>query len=257
MRYTRLFSFVISQLLIVLLLFSMFVQSSETCLIQPCIDPSVLCNLAASCITVRDIIVGNLCVLENFFCSGCNVTGSMGNTGSTDATGSMGTTGPIGATGPTGPIGVTGSQGVIGNTGATGPIGPMGLTTYVAATRFLGKDTYTYTYTVDDTAGNTSNHIATVGVEVRCDPPPGTGPCFIYSSGTGVREYNGATDTLLTTASVTVNGLATNRDDNLIYYAEGSDIWAYDYISDMHFIVIDVALDARFTGGTALDSGDY
>jgi len=134
-----------------------------------------------------------------------------------------------------------------------------GVATYTANTRFIGKDTFTYT--VSNRDGDVSNKIATVEVDVRCDPPSSSDPRFIYSissnvnEGREIREYNGGIDTLLTTAPVRANGLASNRDDNLIYYAKDTYIYAYDYIRDVHFTVVDITSDPRFTGDDDLSSG--
>ena len=136
-------------------------------------------------------------------------------------------------------------------------VSAAGVATYTADTRYTGSDTFSYT--IDDTSGNTSRNIGTVNVQIASNKPATADPRFIYSSGPEVFEFNGGVSTSIFTVAApatVINALATNRDDNLIYFAEGTAIYAYDYIAGTQFTVIaDITADARFTGATSLSSG--
>ncbi|MDB4769492.1 Ig-like domain-containing protein [bacterium] len=147
-------------------------------------------------------------------------------------------------------------------------VSAAGIITYIADTRFTGRDSFSYE--VDDTLGNTSRNIATVDVQVRCDPPATVEPRFIYGGGNSIFAYNGGVVTTIHNAvapSTLVNALATNRDDNLIYWAEGFTIFAYDVIANTQFTVIaNASTDPRFTfsgdenfssGGATYHGGVY
>ncbi|MDB4769491.1 Ig-like domain-containing protein [bacterium] len=131
-----------------------------------------------------------------------------------------------------------------------------GTVTYTPTTRYIGRDTFTYR--ISDTNAVPSVNYGTVDIEMRADPPATAEPRFIYSLGTNINFYSGGTTGIIhTTAGSSPTSLATNRDDNLIYWAEGTTIFAYDYIAGSEFVVIaDITADGRFSGGnTSLSSG--
>ena len=117
-----------------------------------------------------------------------------------------------------------------------------GEVSYTANTRYTGHDWFTYEV-VDSTTGVLNPHKGVVHIDIRSDKPSvaspitKTGARFIYGEATGtkdVRQYNDGNSTLIFRPGSPrfANGLATNRDDNLIYYAYGTAIYAYDYITD-------------------------
>lgn len=142
----------------------------------------------------------------------------------------------------------------------------LGGYTYQSFPRTTGIDRFYYTIT--DSAGVTSKNSAMCTISIESNPPMGpsgfTGPYFLYSStaSNDVIQYNdGITSTIFTASfpgytggSLTgVCALATNRDDNLIYYCavgatatQSGFIYAYDYINNFEFKL----LDARATGFT-------
>ena len=212
-------------------------------------------------------------------------TGFTGPTGLRGETGQTGIAGPTGVTGITGPTGFVGPQAnnnfactrsgeavsidVTANAVAgqfpidvssvtivkdgdfaavPSTVSGLGVITYTPETRVRGDDTITYT--IADTQGNVSTYIATLEVDIRCDLPSSTGPNFIYTDGTTIFSWDGASATSIVTPGGTVNALATDRDNNLIYWAEGQSIFAYDYIAGSTFTVIsDGATNAKFSGG--------
>jgi hypothetical protein len=146
------------------------------------------------------------------------------------------------------------AYGTLTATGATGGF------TYRSNPGFSGRDLFTYQVT--DSTGVVSKNSAACLFNIGYTGTTGTGPNFIYTASTGnvnnINTYvNGANSTLFTatfpgytgtTTSIGTNALATNRDDNLIYYVGNSagatagnsgKIFAYDYINGNQFLLVD------------------
>nr|QBK86694.1 MAG: hypothetical protein LCMAC103_00230 [Marseillevirus LCMAC103] len=126
-----------------------------------------------------------------------------------------------------------------------------GVIPYTADVRYTGQDWFSYSATVN---GAATAQNATVHIDVRADKPTGTGFRFIYAEGTSpfnILEYNDGTSLLYSPGRI-ANGLATNRDDNLIYYTifdgTSTTINAIDYLDSpvSEFEVANITTDAIF-----------
>lgn len=144
--------------------------------------------------------------------------------------------------------------------------GVTGVITYVADTRYLGDDYFMFE--ADEVAGSTLQQKATVHINIQETAPlptVGNGAHFIFgdaTANTSVRIYSGssATTTALFNPGVgnIANGLATNRDDSLIYWTQGnnSTIRAYSYVEDVQFdVVADMSTLAVFSDAVAIHPG--
>ena len=139
-------------------------------------------------------------------------------------------------------------------TTANGTLTQAGFTySYTPNPRFVGIDHFSYNVT--DSSGITSKTSAMGIFNIVSVPPSGLGPRFLYATTTtpgSVYQYTGTappntfTETLLFTStlgSTTINCLATNRDDSLIYWCDSTggtpaNIYAYDYIAGHQFTLI-------------------
>ncbi len=132
-----------------------------------------------------------------------------------------------------------------------------GVITYQADVRYLGPDWFTFEVTTK--SGKVLDTQVTVDI-VSPLPPLATASGnklrFIYAVGNDtwslkcwtprqVKEYNNGVKKLLFTPEEgrVANGLATNRDDNVVYYAWDEAVWAYDYLRDMEFKVAEISAD--------------
>lgn len=144
------------------------------------------------------------------------LTGSSGNTGGTDIP-------SLGPTGVTFPItNVTIVKNVTrGNLVSTGLLGGY---TYQSQSRFTGRDYFSYTIT--DSLGVTSAAIGNCTIDVVASGVINsavgiTGSVFV-SDGVNPADivyYRFNTYNVLGTSPNTINNIATNRDDNLIYFS--------------------------------------
>ena len=147
--------------------------------------------------------------------------------------------------------------------------GTTGVITYVADTRYVGQDQFMFE--ADEVGGSTLQRRATVHVDIQVgkpDPTVGNGAHFIFSDSVDnipVRQYSGTsattTDLFNIGAGDPMNGLATNRDDSLIYMTNGtkSSISAWSYVDDEIFTVVaNMGTDPVFADAVALhpDGGD-
>jgi len=91
---------------------------------------------------------------------------------------------------------------------------------------------------MEDILGNKSN-IGNLLITITDNHPSGPNPIFIYGVDNQIVDYDNGVQNIIFTSSLTVNinALATNRDDNLIYWANGTTIYAWDYIKNVEFIV--------------------
>ena len=124
-----------------------------------------------------------------------------------------------------------------------GQTGSTGNYRYTPPARF-GTDQMNdyFTFKVTDSSGVMSRDIGTCTLRPLNIPQNYTDPQFIYCTGSQVRAYNVSGETVIfnNPLPTAINGIATNRDDCLIYYvidqsAQDNEIYAYDYIADIHF----------------------
>lgn len=144
--------------------------------------------------------------------------------------------------------------------------GGTGAYTYQSYPRTTGKDWFIYS--IVDSAGVTSKNtgvceIDIVASEVINTATGNSGPYFAYCDVTlgFIYYYRNGTSTTLTQATfggltapgTQINSLATNRDDNLIYYVsnaggvQGRNIYAYDYVNNIQFLVANATTNPLFT----------
>jgi len=126
-----------------------------------------------------------------------------------------------------------------------GASGVTGNFSYRPLPRFTGTDYFSFNVT--DASGVQSKNSALAMINVVCRQPGGSGPRFLFSStatpGQVFQYNNGATQLLFTAAlgNLTINNMATNRDDGLIYYSQNTagttNIYAYDYIGNTQFLL--------------------
>lgn len=136
--------------------------------------------------------------------------------------------------------------------GTLTPTGPLGEYQYRSNPRFLGMDTIVYSLT--DANGIDSKNTATVTIRIVPSPPTSVGPQFLFTGNSlDIEYYDGGVITPFFTATfptyvgtfpTSVNGLATNRDDNLVYYhandadvSQSGKVYAYDYVNNVQFLV--------------------
>jgi hypothetical protein len=158
--------------------------------------------------------------------------------------------------------------------GTLTPTGSTGGFTYRSNPGFSGRDLFTYQ--VVDLTGIVSKNSTACLFNIGYSGTTGTGANFIFGSQTTINNVgiyvNGVSSTLFTatfngytggtgaTAGIGVNSLATNRDDNLVYYvgntvsggtANSGKIWAYDYINNSQFLLVDAnASGSGFPSGS-------
>lgn len=132
--------------------------------------------------------------------------------------------------------------------------GTTGLYTYRSNPRFVGQDQFMYKIT--DSTGVVSKNTATCIIDVLSLAPSGTGLNCVYGTtdSNNIIQYTSGTTGLLFTATFPgftgtaptgTNNLATNRDDNLIYYTANNGgtasnfgkIYAYDYVNSQQFLL--------------------
>jgi hypothetical protein len=132
--------------------------------------------------------------------------------------------------------------------------GGTGSFTYRSNPRFVGQDRFMYQVT--DSTGIVSKNTAMCIIDILSEAPSNTGPNFIYctSDSNNIIQYNnGVTGILFSatfpgfvgTSPTGINNLATNRDDNLIYYTANNGgtagnfgkIYAYDYVNNKQFLL--------------------
>lgn len=182
--------------------------------------------------------------------------GTMGYTGvsgqkDTPGMNTLGTSFPIGSVTTI----KTTANGTLTQSGATGNYN------YTPNSRFLGRDQFSYFVT--DSTNTKSKTSALCIFNIVGNSPTGIGPRILYSTDTtpgSVYQYTGETgpntfiETLLFTSTMgttTIGAMATNRDDNLIYWCDISasptgstgigkttSIYAYDYIAGVQFTLI-------------------
>lgn len=142
---------------------------------------------------------------------------------------------------------------------------------YRSNPRYTGIDRFSYR--VVDSNGVTSLRTGMCKISIEANPPMGpsgaSGPYFIYgtTSDSNVYQYSaGTTSTLFTASYPGVSGpvsgiasLATNRDDNLIYYTSCSgstgygNIYAYDYVNNYQFLLTNALSNPLFSGTAQLN----
>lgn len=147
--------------------------------------------------------------------------------------------------------------------------GGTGTFLYRSFPRYVGRDSFYYT--IVDNAGLTSRYSAMCEISVESPTPlyrnGYSGAFFIYGTTADANVYyhSGLTESILFTASYTggsgtgVACLATNRDDNLIYYTAynatgvtaSRRIYAYDYVNLYNFYLGEVT-GSNFTSGSAV-----
>jgi hypothetical protein len=148
---------------------------------------------------------------------------------------------------------------------ATGGVGSY---TYRSDPRFTGLDQFMYKVT--DSTGIMSKNNAICYVNILSLVPAGTGPSFSFCTDTSIyTSTNGVTGFLCTPSfpggtgltATSMNALAVNRDDNLLYYvlnntssANSGKIWAYDYVNNTEFLLVDANNSSAF-GTTGIDFG--
>lgn len=146
--------------------------------------------------------------------------------------------------------------------------GTTGTFTYRSNPRFLGSDNFTYSVT--DSTGVICKNTATCYINVVSESPTGTAFIYVALTTNNISSYTNGTSKTIFTASFPgttgglisrLDGLATNRDDNLIYYMNGSfstqtvgKIYAYDYVNKKDFLFLDTNT-SPFFGGTGVNFG--
>jgi hypothetical protein len=191
------------------------------------------------------------------------LVGVGGNTGGTDTLGGSLSAPSLAITTVT--IVTNVKYGTLTNTG-------LGTYTYQSFPRYIGLDSFYYKIT--DSSGVESKNSAKCTISIESNAPILStgivGPYFIYGStnSDNIRQYNNGTDTVLFVATypgyasppVGTNAIATNRDDNLIYYvsnnasvANQGRIYAYDYINAYTFLLTDAKANSLFVGNASIN----
>lgn len=150
----------------------------------------------------------------------------------------------------------------------TSTTGTTGSYIYQSNPRFTGLDEFMYTIT--DSTGINSKNNTTCYINIPSLPPSGTGPSFTFCTASSIYTCtNGVTGFLYTPTfpgstgltATSMNALAVNRDDNLLYYvlnntsiSNGGKIWAYDYVNNSEFLLVDANNSSLF-GATGINFG--
>jgi hypothetical protein len=148
---------------------------------------------------------------------------------------------------------------------ATGGVGGY---TYRSNPRFTGLDQFMYKVT--DSTGVVSKQSATCYINIPSLPPGGSGPSFTFCTASSIYTVtNGVTGMLYTPTfpggtgltATSMNALAVNRDDNLLYYVLNNTsnlnfgkIWCYDYVNNTEFLLVDANNSSAF-GATGINFG--
>ena len=156
-------------------------------------------------------------------------------------------------------------NGTLTTTGGTGQF------TYRSFPRYSGPDLFTYT--IIDARGFTSVHSAMCFINVDTGPTAGyTGATFLYActGSTSVYLYSDGVDSVFFTAtfpslaggSTGIGSIATNRDDNLIYYTSFGNtlgnLFAYDYANGLDTYIGNLTGSLNFSGqGSFLYNSKY
>jgi hypothetical protein len=109
---------------------------------------------------------------------------------------------------------------------------------YFAPTDYYGSVVVFYNF--KDTDGNISNE-GTITFFIKTFAPPGFGPHFTYSfQNTGdshyvIATYDGVATTVIfdSVSTTPITAIATNNDDGIIYYCQGTNLNIYDYNTGM------------------------
>ena len=106
--------------------------------------------------------------------------------------------------------------------------------TYIGGTNYQGVVQIYYTF--QDLSGNTSNQ-GILNFQIGPVPVLGSGPHFVYSylntstSTYQIASYDGLNTTVLydTGSATSINALATNNEDGIIYYFQGTNLLFYNF----------------------------